>query len=48
MTVWAHAVGDEEGQYIFTALMRGDPNYEVEVCRVPTALVADIVGGWPR
>jgi hypothetical protein len=46
LRVRAHAYGEEEGWYIFVALMRGTPNYEYELLRVPTSAVTNVEGGW--
>ena len=45
--IWvaAHAFHEDQGDYIFSVLMRGAPNYEIEVARVPKAIVALIDGG---
>jgi len=45
VTVWAHGVSEREGDYVFVALMRGVPHFEVELCRVPVAIVSDLTGG---
>jgi hypothetical protein len=45
--IWiaAHAYHEDQGDYVFSALMKGTPNYEVEVARVPKAIVVRIEGG---
>ena len=45
VTVWAHGVTERDGYHVFVALMRGEPHFEMEVCRVPMAIVAEFVGG---
>jgi hypothetical protein len=41
----AHSVQETEGYLVFLALMRGSPNYEYEVARVPAGVVAEWSGG---
>jgi hypothetical protein len=43
--VWAHGVKEDAERYVFVALMRGEPNYESEVCSIPMSAVVDLVGG---
>lgn len=45
VTVWAHGVSERDGKYIFVALMRGEPHYEMELCAFPMRAVADLIGG---
>lgn len=45
VTVWAHGVAERGENYVFVALMRGDPHFEMELCSMPTAVVDDLVGG---
>ena len=46
LTVRAHAFGESKGDYVFVALMRGTPNFEHEILRIPAATVSEIEGGW--
>ncbi len=45
LTIWAHAVSEDADNYVFKALMRGDPHFEIDVARIPTTVVADLIGG---
>ncbi len=45
VTVWAHGVSERDDDYVFVALMRGEPHFELELCRVPMAIVRDLTGG---
>jgi hypothetical protein len=46
LLIRAHAFGEEDGDFVFVALMKGTPNYEYELLRIPSTLVAEIEGGW--
>jgi len=41
----AHAYSEVQDEYVFVALAEGEPRYEVELARIPTALVSRIQGG---
>lgn len=41
----AHAYSQDQDEYVFVALAEGNPRYEVELARIPKALVAQIRGG---
>jgi hypothetical protein len=41
----AHAYSEEEGEYVFSLLMKGGPAYFVDILRVPSAIVTDVTGG---
>jgi hypothetical protein len=41
----AHGFSQEQDDYVFAALAAGKPPYEVELARIPKALVARIEGG---
>lgn len=45
VTVHAHGVKEVDGRYVFVALMRGQPNFEVELCSVPMDLVEELLSG---
>lgn len=45
LTIWAHGVAENADHYVFVALMRGEPHFEIEVCRIPVAIVSDLIGG---
>lgn len=45
LEVHAHGVVEQENHYAFVALMRGSPNYEIAVCRIPMTVVRDFFGG---
>ncbi len=45
IAVWAHAVAERDGNYVFVALMQGAPHFELELCSVPKAVVAELLGG---
>jgi hypothetical protein len=45
LTIQAHGVKEEDGTYVFVALMHGDPHFELELARIPMALVAELEGG---
>ena len=38
----AHAYSQEDGYIVFSALMRGAPNYEVHLARIPQQLVTSV------
>jgi hypothetical protein len=41
----AHGVQETDDYLVFLALMKGSPNYEYEVAKVPRGVVADWSGG---
>jgi hypothetical protein len=41
----AHAYSQQDGDYVFVALVEGHPHYEVELVRIPAALVVRVRGG---
>jgi hypothetical protein len=41
----AHAYAEENGAYLFSAFLEGDPPVEIPVARIPSALVAKVRGG---
>jgi hypothetical protein len=41
----AHGYSEEERSYVFVALMKGSPHYEIELARLPIAAVKSILGG---
>lgn len=41
----AHAYSHEGDEYVFSALMRGKPHYEVHLARIPAAIVATVLSG---
>ncbi len=41
----AHAYSEKSRDYVFVALMKGSPNYEIELARVPISVVKTILGG---
>ena len=43
--VLAHAFARERGHHIFSVLLRGRPNVELEVVRIPSSIVATVAGG---
>ena len=45
LVIWAHGVKEDGDRYVFVALMRGEPHFEVEVSSVPMAMVVELVGG---
>jgi hypothetical protein len=45
LTVWAHAVSQQDGHWVFVALMKGEPAYERDLLRVPEAIVSEVLGG---
>ena len=45
LSVHAHGVKEAEGYLVFVALMKGSPNYEYEVARLPVGVVAECSGG---
>jgi hypothetical protein len=46
LTVRAHAFGESGEDYVFVALMKGEPNFEYELLRMPAVTVAEVEGGW--
>jgi hypothetical protein len=46
VTLRAHAVGEEDGAYVFVALMEGSPPFEYELARFPKTAIQDFEGGW--
>jgi hypothetical protein len=46
LRVRAHSYGEDGHEFVFYALMKGTPNYEYELIRIPKASVRDIEGGW--
>jgi len=47
VTLRAHAVREEDEDWVFVALMEGSPAFEYELARFPTAVVDEVEGGWP-
>ncbi len=45
LTVGAHAFSHEGDFYVFTALMEGNPCFEVEIARCPSSIVDRVEGG---
>lgn len=45
LRLMAHAYSQVQDEYVFVALAEGTPRYEVELARIPVALVARIRGG---
>lgn len=45
MTVDAHGYSREGDHYVFSLLMEGHPCFELDICTIPTSLVAYIRGG---
>lgn len=45
VTIWAHGVAERDEHYVFVALMRGEPHFEMELCRFPLEAVSELVGG---
>ena len=45
-TLRAHAMSEQDGAYVFVALMKGSPPTEYELARVPSEVVDDVEGGW--
>jgi hypothetical protein len=43
--LWAHGYSDEDGTLRLSALMEGEPCFEVDVAAIPAALVATVYGG---
>jgi hypothetical protein len=41
----AHAYHEDQGDYVFAMLMVGTPHYEIDVARIPAAIVEEIEGG---
>ena len=41
----AHAYSQEQDEYVFVALAEGTPRFEVELARIPVAIVAKLHGG---
>jgi hypothetical protein len=41
----AHGYSQEGDEYVFSALMRGKPHYEVYLARIPVAIVATVLSG---
>jgi len=46
VNVRAHAFGAKGQDLVFVAVMEGDPPYEYEILRLPSAIVKDVEGGW--
>ena len=38
----AHAYSEEGSEFVFSALMRGKPNYEIHLARIPRHIVASV------
>lgn len=45
LTVSAHGYSEEGGTYVFSMLMEGQPCFELDVARIPVAVVDTIYGG---
>jgi len=47
VVIQINAVGysEEDDQYVFSALVKGSPNYEITVAKVPKRVVESIRGG---
>jgi hypothetical protein len=45
LRIAAHGYSREQNDYVFVALAEGTPRFEVELVRIPAALVARVRGG---
>lgn len=45
-TAYVHADGysEEDGEFVFSVLVEGSPNFEFHVARLPVAIVAEVFG----